>query len=176
MKLSRILTLFMITAFLGAIAAAIPVQASNVTRIPFTVTVYTVSFTTPGDLWYSDNGKITHTANSDFIAISLDGKLTTQINEIISVFNSVTQKGIVMSKFVDSYTNSIIGTGVIEGVSRGQTTDEFGMSGTASITASGTTDLYHHITEKSTASRHPVTIGPITTIALTVTGVYIIEP
>jgi hypothetical protein len=173
-KIKSIVTILLIIAFLGTMTF-IPVNAAKVTRIPFTVTVYAVSFT-PGDLWYSDNGKITHTANSYFTAVSIDGKLISQTNEIMSVYNSVTQQGRTESKFVDTYTDSIIGTGVIEGVSRGQMGDQFGMSGTGSITASGSTDLYHHITEISTVSWQSVSIGPYTTIATTVTGVYIIEP
>ena len=50
------------------------------------------------------------------------------------------------------------------------------MSGTASITASGTTDLYHHITEKSTARLDPSNHWTNNNNSLTVTGVYIIEP
>ena len=140
-------------------------------RIPFALTVYFVA-ASPGQ---------THTIGHDIYikggtttAIALDGTLVSVSTNIYEVFNTVAGKGYGLGSFVDTYTNGIIGTGVMNGLSYIKTAVADFSSGTCTIVAHGSSDKYSSIIEVSTASWQPTTT-PFPTIALTVTGCYIVE-
>lgn len=175
---SVIFVVLMAVAMLATYAA--PAQAAKVNTIPFTHTVYYTSYV-PGNTWFIDNNKIRISSGAVSESMSLDQTLFSKDVQVISIFNFVTGKGISVGKFTDTYVgNSYIGTGVMKGMSQGETTDPAGMTGTANLVASGSSDLYSHIIEKSTVSWHPYIMqtpnGPIPTLELTITGRYIVTP
>lgn len=143
----------------------------STTKIPFTHTVYYIA-AVPGET--TTNGNMQYIMGGTSKAISLDGTLVSDGENIFKVINTVTGKGFSLGKFVDTYTNSIIGTGVMKGVSYSRITATDGSIGTCSIIAYGSTDEYSNIKEVSEASWHP-TSTPFPTVVLTVTGYYIVQ-
>lgn len=141
------------------------------TKIPFTLTVYLVGFT-PGET--STKGNIIYTEGGTTQWIALDRTLVSDCKGIYEVFNTATSKGTGLGTFVDTYTNGLIGTGVIKGTSYSKTTVADNSVGTASVFGYGSSDKYSSITEISTANWHP-TSTPFPTLVLTVTGTFIVQ-
>jgi hypothetical protein len=162
-----IFAFFLLSAILANPVLACPPQ-STPTKIHFTITVYLVGYT-PGESSIKDN--LIRSSGSTIQWITLDGTLVSNSKEIRTVTNILTEKGNGMSNYVDSYTNGIIGTGVIKGVSISKTITVDGSIGTATIFGSGSSDKYNYITETATANWHP-TDTPFPTLVLTVTGTF----
>jgi hypothetical protein len=146
-------------------------NANSITKIPFTHTVYYIGVVM-GET--TSHGDIILTKGGTTQAITLDGTLISNSENILKIINTVTGKGFALGEFTDTYTNSIIGTGVMKGVAHSKISAADGSAGTCSIVAYGNTDKYSSIKEFSEASWHP-TSTPFPTIVLTVTGYYIVQ-
>lgn len=175
MKKQKIIISTFAAVFLILILAsptlACTTKTSATTKIPFTHTVYYIAAVLGEP---STHGNIIYVNGGTSKAISLDGTLVSEGENILKIINTVTGKGCAVGKFVDTYTNSIIGTGVMKGVSYSKITTADGSVGTSSIVAYGSTDKYCNIKEVSEANWHP-TSTPFPTIVLTVTGYYIVQ-
>jgi len=175
LKKQKIIVTTFAVAFLMLIVVsptlACTTKTSSTIKIPFTHTVYYIA-AVPGET--TTNGDIIYVTGGTTKAISLDGTLVSDGENMFKIFNTATGKGYALGKFVDTYTNSIIGTGVMKGVSYSKITTADGSVGTCSIVAYGSTDKYCSIKEVSKASWHP-TSTPFPTVVLTVTGYYIVQ-
>jgi len=167
--------LAVIAAFVFSIGLVSPALACQTppapNKISFSLTVYLVGYT-PGVS--STVGNIVFSSKSAIQWIALDGTLVSNSKEILAITNTLTGKGNGLSEYVDTYTGSAIGNGIVTGTSITKTSTVDGSVGTAIIHGSGSSDKYSQIVETATASWQPTTI-PFATLVLTVTGTFTVK-
>jgi hypothetical protein len=175
-KMIFVPVLVLLMLFAVAPAFAFPPKNPNTKKIEFTYTVYIVAYSPPTRTWYSANNQIIHTTGSVTTLMSADGLLTVVSNGDHYQFNFVTGKGHSLEKWIGTYAEgSPIGEGTIEGTRIGETEVSNNYVGTGFVVGHGSSDLYSHIIELATCSWQPVITPYGETIALTTTGVYIVQ-